>query len=78
MIGTLVNAAAIIVGSIIGLLIQSRLPQRIVDRIFQVIGLFTIYLGMSMAIKANEILFMILSLVIGTIIGELFDIEKYL
>lgn len=75
MIGTIINAAAVIVGSSVGLLIRNRLPGRMVERIFQAIGLFTVFLGIHMASKTNNFLILIFSLVIGTIIGELFDID---
>jgi len=41
-----------------------------------VIGLFTLVLGMSMAIKGEEILLIIFSLVLGTIIGSLLDLDS--
>ncbi len=77
MYGTLINAGAIITGSIVGLLFHARLPKRIVKIIFQGIGLFTLFLGFSMAAKTNNFLIMIFSIIFGAITGELIDIEKY-
>lgn len=74
--GTLINVAAVIIGSTIGLLIHSRLPQRIITITFQGIGLFTIALGVTMAVQTSNFLIMIISIVSGSIIGELLDIEK--
>ena len=76
MYGTLVNAAAIIIGSTIGLLIHSRLPPRIITTTFHGIGLFTIALGIMMAVRTSNFLIMIVSIVTGSVIGELLDIEK--
>jgi len=76
--GTLINVGAIIIGSIIGLLIHSRLPKNIISITFQAIGLFTLFLGISMALKTNNFILMIFSIVIGSIIGEIIDIEKHL
>ncbi|HNZ61085.1 MAG TPA: DUF554 domain-containing protein [Methanofastidiosum sp.] len=78
MLGTIVNVFAIILGSILGILIKSRFPERINKIIFQVIGLFTITLGITMAIKTNNFLIVAFSLIIGSVIGEIIDIEKYL
>ncbi|MCC7572341.1 MAG: DUF554 domain-containing protein [Candidatus Methanofastidiosum sp.] len=78
MLGTIVNVVAIILGSILGILIKSRFPKKINKIIFQVIGLFTITLGITMAIKTNNILVVAFSLIIGSVIGESIDIEKYL
>jgi uncharacterized membrane protein YqgA involved in biofilm formation len=76
MIGTLVNVAAVIVGSIIGLIIHTKLPKRIITIVFQGIGLFTIFIGIKMALKTDYLLVMVFSIVIGSIIGELINIEK--
>lgn len=76
MIGTFVNVATVLAGSTIGLLFHKSLPPRILKSVFQVIGLFTIMLGISMAIKSQEILILILSLVTGTIIGSGIDIDR--
>ncbi|MFC1733410.1 DUF554 domain-containing protein [candidate division KSB1 bacterium] len=78
MIGTIINAGAVITGGIIGIFINYRLPERFTKIVFQGIGLFTIFLGISLAIKTNNFLLMIFSIVIGAIVGELIDIEKYI
>jgi uncharacterized protein len=75
MLGTVINAAAVIVGSSVGLLIQSRLPQRITNIVFQGIGLFTLFLGITMAMKTGNFLVMIFSIVLGSIVGELLDVD---
>lgn len=74
--GTLINAGAIIVGSIVGLIIHSKLPERITTITFQGIGLFTIVLGVSMAMKTSNFLIMIISIVSGSVIGEFLDLEN--
>ncbi len=78
MLGTIVNVFAIILGSVLGILIKSRFPEKLNKIIFQVIGLFTITLGITMAIKTNNFLVVVFSLIIGSVIGEILDIEKYL
>ena len=76
MIGTLINAAAILVGGSLGLLLHARLPDRFSKIVFQALGLFTIFLGVSMAFKTNEFLILIFSLLIGSIIGEALKLEE--
>ncbi|MBN1927502.1 MAG: DUF554 domain-containing protein [Prolixibacteraceae bacterium] len=78
LLGTLVNIATVIAGSLLGFFFHSKLPHRIVKIIFQAIGLFTLYIGITMAMKTNQILIMIFSMVIGSAIGELIDIDKYI
>jgi uncharacterized membrane protein YqgA involved in biofilm formation len=77
-IGTLVNAGAVILGSTIGLLIQRKLPERITRVAFQGIGLFTIFLGIYMALKTSNFLIIIFSILIGSIIGAGIDIDEYM
>jgi uncharacterized protein len=75
MIGTLVNVLAVIIGSGIGLFVKTKLPKKIKDTAFQGIGLFTIILGIFMAIKTTNFFIMVFSIVLGAVIGELIDIE---
>ena len=76
--GTIVNVGTIIAGSLLGFFFHSRLPQRIVKIIFQAIGLFTIYIGITMTMKTGQILVLIFSMVIGSALGEWIDLEKYI
>ncbi|MFH1213094.1 MAG: DUF554 domain-containing protein [Candidatus Neomarinimicrobiota bacterium] len=76
MIGTVINVGTVILGSCIGLFLHTRLPRRITVIVFQVIGLFTLFLGFSMALKTTHFLILIFSGVIGAIIGELCRIDR--
>jgi len=75
MLGTAINAGTVILGSCVGLLVHSRLPQRITTIVFQCIGLFTLFLGITMAMKTGNFLIMIFSIVLGAVAGELLDID---
>lgn len=76
MMGTLINGGAIILGGTIGLLARKRTPEKLTTIAFQGIGLFTVALGIMMAIKVNNILIMIFSIILGAICGELLQIDK--
>ncbi|WZL80352.1 DUF554 domain-containing protein [Vallitaleaceae bacterium 9-2] len=78
MIGTLVNVATVIIGGTIGVLFHSKVPKRFIDIAFTGIGIFTLILGVSMAIQSNQQLFMVFSIIIGSIIGEGFDLDRQL
>ena len=78
MTGTIINAVAILVGSIIGIVLNAKLPKRFIQIVFQGIGLFTLFIGMFMALKTNNIFLMVISIVAGGIIGEWINIEKYI
>lgn len=73
--GTLVNAAAIVAGALMGMVFQ-RIPEKMKRTILQGLGLSVFVIGATMAFKAEGDLFwVILSLVGGAIIGEWADIE---
>jgi uncharacterized membrane protein YqgA involved in biofilm formation len=74
--GTLINAGAVILGSLVGLVIHRRLPERIVSVVFQGTGLFTLFLGITMASKTGNFLIMVFSIVPGAVIGSWIDIER--
>ena len=63
-------------GSAIGLLIRSRLPERYTKVMFQVFGLFTIFLGIKMSLATNNIMVMVFSLLVGTLLGEWWNLER--
>lgn len=75
--GTLINVAAVTIGSVAGLLFHARLPKRFVTVTFQGIGLFTIVLGVQMALKAEQWIVIILSLIIGGLLGELLRLDVF-
>ncbi len=74
-IGSIVNAAAIIGGSLIGVMLHSRFPERIRQIVFQGLGLSTMVLGIQMALKVQDILILIFSILLGGIIGELLRLD---
>lgn len=78
MLGTVVNAATIIIGALLGNLMRSGFPDRYKAVIMQGISLAVILIGLSMALKSENILVLILSIVSGGIIGELLKIEERL
>jgi uncharacterized membrane protein YqgA involved in biofilm formation len=76
MIGTIVNVATVLIGSSLGVLFKSKLPEKLIKTVFQSLGLFTLALGFIMALNANDLLIIVFSLVLGAIIGESIDLEK--
>ncbi len=76
MTGTLINVISIVIGSLIGLMFHRKFPVKITDIVFQVIGLFTLYLGISMALKGEYLLIIIFSLILGAIVGTILDIDE--
>lgn len=87
-IGTIVNTLAVIAGSTIGLFLKNGLPDKIKNSILSVMGLSVLLMGLvgfleniifidNGVIKSKSIMYVTISLVLGVIVGELIDIEKY-
>ena len=76
MIGTLVNTAAVIIGGLLGLVLNKRMPDRVTTIYFLAIGLFTLAIGASMAVSMEKILIIVSSLAIGSLFGEWWDLEN--
>lgn len=77
MLGTFVNTISVIVGSSIGLLINKGIPEKIARQMMNGLGLCSLFIGIQGAFKGEKILVMILSMVIGILIGEGLDIDKH-
>ncbi|MCE0492579.1 DUF554 domain-containing protein [Vibrio salinus] len=76
MIGPLINATAIILGGIIGTVGGTKVPQRIRERMPMVFGLTSMGLGIAMIMKVKLLPAVVLAMLIGTLIGEIFDLEE--
>jgi uncharacterized membrane protein YqgA involved in biofilm formation len=78
LLGTLINVGAVIAGSLVGVFFHARLPKRFTTVAFQGIGLFTLFIGFTMAAKTKSLLVLVFSIVLGAIAGELLDIDRLL
>lgn len=76
MIGTIVNAGAIIGGCLVGLVVKGRLTEKISTTIMNGLALCILYIGMSGALKGQDTLQIIICIAIGALIGEIIDIDK--
>ncbi len=78
MTGTIVNAAAIIGGSAVGIAVKKGIPERYKTTIMQGLALAVMIIGLQMALQTKNILIVVLSLVLGGLTGEFFKIEEKL
>ncbi len=75
--GTIVNAFAVIVGGAIGLLFKKAIPKRLSDTVFKGLGLCTLFIGITGVFQEGiNTLVIILSMVIGAVVGEAVDLDK--
>lgn len=78
MIAVVVNTVAVFIGATIGLIARRGIPERLTDRIFQALALFVVYVGITGALGGKNTIVILLSLAIGTLLGELADLDKLL
>jgi hypothetical protein len=78
LLGTIVNAAAIVFGAILGNCLKGGFPERLKATLMQAISLAVILIGLSMALKTQNVMVVTLSIVIGGVIGEWLCIEDWL
>lgn len=78
MIATFINAALILLGSILGLLFKRFISDRFTSVVTHALALCVMSIGISMAIKTADTLCVIICMVLGTLLGELLNIEKRL
>jgi hypothetical protein len=76
MLGPIVNAITIVICALVGTFLIKNIPERFDEIIRKGIGLSLLYLGIKGAFENQNVLLLILSIVIGSIIGELLDFDK--
>jgi uncharacterized membrane protein YqgA involved in biofilm formation len=77
-LGTLINTATVLVGGLVGIAMGNKIPERVRIIVVQVIGMLTIGLGLSDLLKTHNMVFPLLGMVFGAVIGEVMRIEDRL
>ena len=75
LLGSLVNGGAILVGGLVGMFAGKLLPERLRTSVMAALSLMTIGIAVPGLLKSSNALIPIISMVIGTIIGELLNID---
>lgn len=75
MIGTILNAAAILLGGALGLIFGARLPIKLRETVIAGMGLFIAALGVKMFLTTQNSIAVLASLIIGVLLGEWWRIE---
>lgn len=78
MLGPVANSAAIIIGALAGTLSSQIFTVDMRKKLTSVLGCVTLYIGVSMASKGNALPPVILSLLLGTLFGEIMHLESLL
>lgn len=75
MIAAVVNALAILIGALIGLLLKGKIHDKYENVVFTALGVFTLLLGLTMAQENCNALYMVFSLVVGGLLGTWMGLE---
>lgn len=76
--GAIVNSITVIIMGYVGSRLNRGISERVSERVMQAIGLAVVSIGISGAIRGGNGLIMVLSMVIGTLIGEGLDIDRWI
>lgn len=78
MVGTLFNTVAVAVGASAGLALGARWSSELKDKMFVVLGLFTLAIGSMMALETEKPIDLFLALVFGTLLGHSLKLQARL
>lgn len=73
-----VNVATVLLGGTLGLLFRRFLSKRLTDTILSGLGLITIYIGVSGALKGENTMVLVLSTIIGCVLDTLMRLDDRL
>ncbi len=69
-LGTAVNVATVVTGTVAGVVLGERLPERVRTTVLQVVGLMTLVIGLREASTTRNVVFPLVSLLLGAVVGE--------
>lgn len=78
MLGVIVNTVAVLLGGSVGTLCKKGIPEKLSNAVMIGIGLCAVYIGIDGALAGNNTLVLIISMVLGAIVGTLIDIDDKL
>ncbi len=76
--GTLINALAVLAGGGLGTLVGQRLPERVRETVMAGLGLVTLIVGLQLALKTRNVLVVLVSVLVGALLGEWWRIDAAL
>jgi len=75
MLGPVVNAVTIVVCSLAGCFLVRGIPARFEDHVKKAIGLVIVFVGVRGALDNESTLLLVLSVIVGAVLGELADLD---
>ncbi|MDE0143401.1 MAG: DUF554 domain-containing protein [Caldilineaceae bacterium SB0670_bin_27] len=78
MTGTLINIAAILIGSTIGIVLGNRLQAKMQELVLQAVCMILLVMGVNMINESRNVMVPMVSIVLGALIGEQLGIDAFL
>ncbi len=75
-VGIIADVAAVLLGGLLGTLVAKKIPERIRKSLFLVFGLCSFCVGISGIMKMNALPAVILSIIVGTLVGECLHLQE--
>lgn len=75
MFGTILNTITILIGGSLGTVVGHRFPSQMQETIFAALGLFTLVIGVDSALVTQNPLIVLVSLLLGALVGEGLHLE---
>jgi len=76
--GTLLNAATVLIGGLLGTILGDRLRQGLRENVVRGIGLFLLAMGVKFAIETTNLLYILGAILLGGIVGSLLGVDARL
>lgn len=77
-LGTILNIVTVLLGGTLGLLIGSKFSKEIHKAAISITGFVSLVIGIQMALGSKNILVLLVSLMIGVIVGEILNIDGFI
>jgi len=74
-LGVLVNGIAVLIGGVVGALLGKRVPQNFQETAVHSLALVIVLIGLQMAFQSNSLLLLTLSMLLGGLTGEIFNLQ---
>lgn len=76
MIATIVNCITVLIGSILGVKLTSRIDEKLKEVLFICIGMISLVIGIRMCFEFTKTIYVVISVTLGGLIGYLLDIDS--
>lgn len=73
--GIIINCVAVFVGGVVGACFRKFFPDRLKEALPNIFGLSAMTMGITLIVKLESLSAVVLAVIMGTVVGELFNLE---